>query len=499
MSGLPLTASTGRPSFSSGAFTRSAGKSIRPFIIPVILGTAAFAAIYPRSEAPLVPWFLGLAVASFMLVLVSPALLLIPVLVTEFSTYGYFVPALGLNQRYAVVLAASVAGASAILRSQELRRVRLRRVLLPYVVLIALATVVNSIASTSAYTLQYLRYQVILFLAMILAACLIQSRRDLVRVAWVALAMACATAVASIWQNIDLMSAPLGATTPKDVRFFDGRSVGLARSPVALATQLILVLPPLIGVILCVRWKRMTTRLALGAVVLLLAAGLSLSLTRSAIFGFAPALLVIAWYVRGYSRVIILGALVAGVAIFMLGESTGLLGRRLYKDAEDDRSAASHQALLQVAFAVALDQGLVGIGNENFEEVSLSYIGAADGSEETNVGVKAIGVDRPHNDFLSIWLSWGVLALVAYLGIFIGTLRNFRIAARSPDALVRGLSIGSIGGIVVYAVNSSFHNSMDNSLVLWLYAGLSVTLVRLAAMPPPYPRRPVALMRFHRS
>jgi O-antigen ligase len=164
---------------------------------------------------------------------------------------------------------------------------------------------------------------------------------------------------------------------------------------------------------------------------------------------------------------------------FVLAEGTGLFGRRLYKDVEEDRSASSHEALLRVGVAVALDRGFTGIGHEHFEEVSLGYVDVAQQDDQTN-GVQAIGIDRPHNDFLSVWISWGFLALVVYICIFVNTLRNLKIAARSPDVLIRGLSVGCAGGVIVYAVNSAFHNSMDNSLVLWLYAGFSVALARMS-------------------
>ena len=56
---------------------------------------------------------------------------------------------------------------------------------------------------------------------------------------------------------------------------------------------------------------------------------------------------------------------------------------RKNEGSEEDNSAASHLAIGQVALAVALDNWLLGIGRENFEQVSRAYesvTGTASGS-----------------------------------------------------------------------------------------------------------------------
>jgi len=173
---------------------------------------------------------------------------------------------------------------------------------------------------------------------------------------------------------------------------------------------------------------------------------------------------------------LIVGGVLGAMALFQLLARTGLIGERYYRSAEDDNSAASHEALWQVGFAIALDNAIIGIGHEHFEEVSLAYSGAVD----ANAGSESLGVERPHNDFLAVWTSWGIVAMAAYLALFVGATKNFLAATRSADPLVGGLAVGGIGWLATYAANSAFHNYLDSSTLLWVFAGLSVVLARNA-------------------
>ena len=71
-------------------------------------------------------------------------------------------------------------------------------------------------------------------------------------------------------------------------------------------------------------------------------------------------------------------------------------------------------------------------------------------------------------------------AMAAYLALFVGATKNFLAATRSADPLVRGLAVGGIGWLATYAANSAFHNYLDSSTLLWVFAGLSVVLARNA-------------------
>jgi O-antigen ligase len=211
--------------------------------------------------------------------------------------------------------------------------------------------------------------------------------------------------------------------------------------------------------------------------------------TRSAMPAIGVGLAAMALSLRGLRRTVIIGALIGVVLIFPLLENTGLVAHRFYRDAEEDRSAASHEAAWQVGLAIALDHPLYGIGHERYSEFAPEYIEVV--AEDTSGigGTLSLesGTAEPHNDFLNVWFSWGIGALLAYVALYIGALRNCAVAARSPDLLIRGMAIGTAGGLIAYAANSMLHNYMDSNAYLWIYAGLSVALVRLASLPPPMP------------
>ena len=62
---------------------------------------------------------------------------------------------------------------------------------------------------------------------------------------------------------------------------------------------------------------------------------------------------------------------------------------------------------------------------------------------------------------------------------------------RRENVLCRVLAVGIIAGLAQYSVNSFLHNYLDSSVLLFVYAGVSAALLRIAsAQPsPPRPRR----------
>lgn len=455
--------------------------AVRTLLLPAAAVALVAAFAIGSSQYPLVPLLIGATLGLFALALNSPAWILAPVLVTELTLASYFIPSLGMSQRLLVTLLATLLGAPTILRWGRFGDPRLRRVLLPTIALVVLATVVNAMFSKDDYVIKYLRYQTVLVLSLILAACLIRTRQDLRRLAYVALGVGLAAAVAAVWQHYAKDIAPYGNATAQSVRSWKGRSLGFSSSPVTLAVQINFVLAPLLGILVCGPWRRDRARGLLVAALLVLAAGLNFSYTRSGVFALGPGLVAMGLFLRGRRRAAVLGAVLVAVLLFQALEGTGLIGSRYYKTASEDQSAASHEALFAVGLAVALDRGTIGIGHEHFEEIAVDYVDEAVSASDGASGASSVGQERPHNDFLSVWISWGILALIAYIAIFLGTLRNLWRAAAHPDLLIRGLAVGTAGGLVIYAANSFFHNYMDSSAALFLYAGLSVALARLAA------------------
>ena len=460
-----------KPSPTTGRWSGLAlpGVPIRLLLVPLALATVGILVLRPAPEGVYparTMWMLALSASSALLVLNGPAWLLAPPLLMELATDDYFVPGLGVSGRLAAVV-----GASALLLPRLVRRELrwgepLYRVLLPALAFLVVATLGNVIHSEDEYVLKYFRYQTAQVLMLVLAAVAPRGRHDLLAVSGLLVGLA------------TLASA--GARTWVDET---GRATGFGTSPVLLANQLSFVLLPLVGVLTAGAFARTRLQWMLVLAAVVIAYGTYASQTRSALPAIAAGLIAIGLCLQGRPRVVILSLVCASGVIFVALQSIGLVEARYFDDtnAEAAQSAAAHNAVEQAGLAIALDNPLFGIGHEQFEQVAPDYVDVL--SPDARAGESALGIDRPHNDFLSVWLSWGIGALGTYVWIFGAAVANCLAAARSRDLLIRGMAIGSVGGLVAYAVGSTFHNYLDSSLVLWVYAGLSAALVRISRQP----------------
>lgn len=454
-----------------------AGTGRGPLIsVPMLAAWGVLAgviAVFFRSpDYPYLPFFLGAIGGAFVLTLANPAWALAPVLMAELSAADHIMANLGLSVRLAVVGAALILTLPVVLRNLDLTDARLTRVLLPAIAFIGVATFANSLFSESGWVTKYLRYQLTQLATLVLFACVVRDRRSLRGPLLVVLAFGMLAGIASVWQHFDPNSALYATGSAAHVGSLKGRSVGLTTHAVNAANDLLFVLMPLLGVLAVGPLRADRTRLLLGGAVGLVGLGLYFTYTRSIPLAVGAGLAVVALFLKGYRRAILLGLLVGTALFFQLAQGTGLIGHRYYRTANEDVSALSHEVLWQLGLAVALDNLVLGIGNEHFEEVVLDYF------RQVHRAEVAAG-QRPHNDFLNVWLSWGTGALIAYLLVFAGSLANYVQAARRGPWWVRGLAVGGAGGLVAYGVNSAFHNSLDSSTFLWVYAGLSVALARL--------------------
>lgn len=480
-----MSSNAGAPPYARhdvGDVTSSAAQTrpVQRLLLPLLVLTAVLSQVFAGSGNTTVAWVTALTFASFIFVANGPAWALVPIVINEMTLYSYLNPVFGISQRFVVVGVAIVLAAAAISQGRQFSDVRMRRVLLPGITFILIVTVMNMYHSEDAYVYQYLRFQLVQVAMLVLAACVIRRVQDLKHIATIAVVITVAVSLIVIWQHYGPSTAIYGVKegTAK------GRAVGLVNSPVGIANQLIFVLPPMLGVLIASRFRWQRAYLLFLGSTLITAVALNYTYTRSAVFAFAPAFVVMALLFGGRRRTVMLGAIVVGIILFFALENTGLIGYRYYRDEEDDRSASTHSVLGTVGLAIALDNPITGIGHEAFPTVSLDYIDILDDEAFAVGGAMALGEDEVHNDFLNVWFSWGILALIIFVGIYIGAFRNLIIAARSHDRFIRGLAIGCAGGLVTYGVNSYYHNSMDSSAFLWLYAGLSVALARIARDAP---------------
>ena len=449
-------------------------------------GAAGAAAILlGGAHTPLHALVLFAAGGAATLVARNPAWAIVPLLVVDL-TLATERASLGTSLRLLVTLVAVASAIAVVARSRSLPAIDApaRVILVPTVLFIVVSTLVNLLFSELGFVVTYLRYQVTLAITVLLIVALVRDRRALTIVASAALAVATVSALFAIGQRIGGPLALYATSSHEAIAIFGRRAFGLSATPVALANSLASIGVPAIG-FLAIAWPdRPRARLPILLATLVILVGVYFTTTRSALIAAAASMLVILAAVDGRRQVVLFALGVAAAALFTVALALGVADQRFLEGTDEDKSAASHAAIGQVALAVALDNALLGIGRENFEQVSLAYqseVSLGGGGLGQRAGQGAVGSIRPHNDFLEVWSSWGIFGLLAYLAVFAGSLRNFILARRSVDPLVRGLAVGGMAGLIAYAVNSAFHNYLDSSVILWCYAGLSATLASLPA------------------
>lgn len=477
--------------------------------LALLLAAAVAAVSLPANSAfPLAALLVGLTAGTFVLSLQSAAWCLVPVLIVELSIkyyqFGDTASGAGLSLRLLVVLVALLFSLRVLLQRGPnlLRDSAGLRVLLPALLLVVLATSFDLPREPADAVLKYLRYQFTQVGALVLVACLVRRSRDLQVVLAVGLALMVVSSALGVWQFVDpqhapLVSANVGAgvvtdpTVPPDQLL---RTVGLTSGPIQLAGAAAVALPMLLGVLASGRLRSGGARWGLLVAAGLLGLATYLTFTRAAALAIAAGLTAMALFLPLERRLYIWGAVAGAGLLFVLFEGSGVIGNRYYAGVSDEGSTAGHLALLEVGTSIAFDNPLLGIGHTEFQDVSTGYAGTLSADARVAGGAGILGSGRPHNDFILVWVSWGLAALGVYTAIFVGALVNcVHVVRHAREGLVRGAGVGTLGALVGYAVYSAFHNYLDTSAMLWLCGGLSIALVRMArpgatrrAVPRPF-------------
>jgi O-antigen ligase len=209
--------------------------------------------------------------------------------------------------------------------------------------------------------------------------------------------------------------------------------------------------------------------------------------TRSAllavIIGLAALFLLLKNRIR--SEIVIACLFVVIVAIELIGLRTGVfLGGR----SEDEQlgSSQSRPILWQAGIAIAMDNPLLGIGTDQFILISPEYVDSVDEElieweEERYWSYRTLGSVEPHNDFLNIWVSYGIFALITYLWLYVAIMRNLLESYwMSSNRFLRGISVGLAAALVAYGVNAFYHNLLTTMPLFWILAGCSMITFKLA-------------------
>ncbi len=322
---------------------------------------------------------------------------------------------------------------------------------------------------------------------MLIIPLVIRDRQSFLQAGLVALIVATASATVALAQQVvepRFLSVPHSTAINVDFADWGTRALGLDLNPILLTDHLMLLLFPVIGVLLMRGVSSRTSGILLLAAVLAMGGALFFTETRSWVFSAAAALVVMAVLLRSRTggELILLMLLVAGGFLFWADQS----GSRYTSGPDSDGSAAARPVLWTAALNMAMDHPVLGVGYDQFKELSPGYANNIDQAvlDRQNAGT-ILGRASPHNDFLGVWVSFGTGGLLLYLLMMWFTARNLLHAlGRFRDPLMKGIALGCFGALIAFAVNSSFHNLFTSALTFWILAGTSLALTKLAEREP---------------
>ncbi|MCI0776628.1 MAG: O-antigen ligase family protein [Chloroflexi bacterium] len=347
--------------------------------------------------------------------------------------------------------------------------------------------IVSTLAADAALIRDLLRSYAPDIAIMLMIPLVIRDRHSFLQAGIVALIVATASAAVALAQQVAgprFLAVPHNTVVNVDLADWGNRALGLDLNPILLTDHLMLLLFPVVGILLMRGASSRVSGFLLLAAVLAMAGALFFTETRSWVFSAAAALVAMALLLRGRTggELILCMLLVAGGFLFWADQS----GSRYTVGPDSDGSAAARPVLWSAALNMAMDHPVLGVGYDQFKELSPSYannIGKAL-LDRQNAGT-ILGRASPHNDFLSAWVSFGTGGLMLYVLMMWFTARNFLHALwRFRDPLMKGIALGCFGALIAFAVNSSFHNLFTSALTFWILAGASLALTKLAEREP---------------
>jgi O-antigen ligase len=254
--------------------------------------------------------------------------------------------------------------------------------------------------------------------------------------------------------------------------------------------ELMLLLPVAILTVLGIFLTRESTGIKPLLLVSILMMGLALyfTYTRSALLALVVGAIALLTFLMSRIR----GEIVLAIALAGIGfmEMSGFMGIQYLggRDvASQQESSVSREILWQAGIAIVKDNPVLGIGGDQFKTVSKQYASSVDPAllrweRNTYWGYRTLGSLEPHNDFLMVSVSYGVIALVAYFWLFIAVMRNFFYSYRTSDKrFIKGLSVGLAAALIAYGVNVFYHNGLATVPLFWILVGFSAAVAKIAA------------------
>lgn len=361
-----------------------------------------------------------------------------------------------------------------------------RKLLIPILLLISVSVVANLVNSGFDFAFRDFRNMIVGLLIVIFIPAVTRSSKDLKILCGVVFAAVTASALIGLMQHYQLLGMDqatlrLGLLAEGEIRV-----PGMAETELELAYVLAAAILVVLSIYLAKGVNSGHKRLVFLSM-LLMVPTLYFTYTRSALFALGLGLVTLLLFLKVRIR----GEIILALLLLVVGfiEITGILSEQyLGGRAEDiqEKSSVSRQIAWQAGINIAMDNPILGIGGDQFTVVSPRYATSVDPSlleweEGEYWSYRTLGSTAPHNDYLNVWLSYGTLALVFYLWLVLAVLRNFLDSGHTTrDLFTKGLSIGMAAALVAYVINAFYHNLMTTLPLLWILAGFSLAITKLA-------------------
>ncbi len=364
-----------------------------------------------------------------------------------------------------------------------------KRIIIPVVILIGLSLVSNLFNSDFDYAFKDFRNMMVGILIIIFLPAVVRNMKDLKILCGVVFIGMTASAIIGVLQHYGFLGMDQNTLT---YGFIDSwgeqsRVPGIAETELELSFTLPVVALTTLGIFITKGVSNENRRL-LGISAVIMTIAIYYTFTRSALLGVILGLMVLVLLLitkKVRAEFILVGAILALILIenFGIAGDTYMGGR---SEASQEESSLSRPILWQASFGIIKDNPILGIGGAQFSEISAQYESSVDPSliqweEDRYWGYRTLGNQKPHNDFLAIWVYYGTFAIIVFLWFLAAVLRNLVDSYRaSKKRFIKGLAIGLAAGFITYLVNAFYHNCLTAMPLLWIIAGFSVATAKLA-------------------
>jgi O-antigen ligase len=450
-------------------------------IIILILGLAAIWIVYPGYVGTLA--LVGIVIL-FLFGFNNPIWAMAAILVSTFTISSRMIgtPWIDISLRLLLLMFTGIF----LWRSRSTIKFELgesaKYIIIPILILTAFSIVSNLVNSGFEYTFRDFRNMLVGLLTVIFMAVVTKNIKDLKILSIVVLITVTASSIIAILQRFPILPG-MGQTALIPV--FESRVPGMTESALILSYITATVIPVIAGV-LFVSKISLQNKLLLGLSFLLIGPALYFTYTRSAIlavlFGIASLFVFLKMRIRFEFILVALMVIILIVQVSGILESQYLSGRN--EDTQES-NAIGRKILYQAGLAIALDNPILGIGGDNFENVAPQYRDSVDPEllqyeEEKFWSFSTLGSTEIHNDFLGIWVFYGIFAFLSYLFLYFVIIRTcVNSYIHSNRNFIKGLSIGLAAGLIAYGINAFYHNLLSTFPLFWIIAGFSLAIAKL--------------------